>query len=144
MKIDITSLTAACVSKLNSCYFCGEQPRMEYEFNRDRVREPGKKHPHKFRIGCAESDVSCSNVGTDNIYAEDDEIDIKEALRMLVLLWDSLPSKPDDISIREMYKGRWHYFKNQDEARAYYDAINEPYNKDNIHIAVHVQSKDVI
>ena len=136
MKVDVTFLIMECAQELGACYICGEHAKIEHEYDIACVRVPGKKHPHKFCIKCTAQNMACSNVGTDKVYAEDDEVDLKEAIRMLVLLWNSLPNKPDDAAIQEMYKGTWHYFKNQEEARDYYETIGVSYDKNNIHIAV--------
>jgi len=124
---------------LQPCAHCGhERPGIEYSYHPNKVIVPGKKHPHGVRVNC-----SCKTQ-TDVVHAEDDpdRVDIKEALRMVVAIWNKLPDMPDDPAITEMYSEKYYEFKNQEEAKEYFESRGKPYDKDTIYLGILFEAKE--
>jgi len=128
-KIGVDALVKEYEVSLNACTCCGAQPCIAYEYLPNYSCEPGKRHPHLLRVKCPASMGDCKCVMTEKIAAEDDEADVREALRILVLMWNSLPGVSNDPAINDLYKEQYHFFTSQKEAKEYFEGRGESYDK---------------
>ena len=103
--------------------------------------EPGKRHPHFLRVKCPASMGDCKYVMTEKIAAEDDEADVREALRILVLMWNSLPGESNDSAIDDLYKEQYYSFNSQEEAKEYFEGRGESYDENAVYLGVHYEPK---
>ena len=126
--LNVQTLVKEYKSKLTACS-CGEQPWVSYEYDVNYAGEPGKKHPHKFYVKC--TSIDCPKQ-TDGLCAEDDEDDVKEALRILLVMWNNSSDARNDSAIAELYKPQYCSFKSQEEAKAYFEGRGESYDE-NVH-----------
>jgi len=120
---------------LQPCKHCGNKhPQITYQHHPNKIIIPGKKHPHGVQVKC----TKCCKIQTDTLFAEDDpnHSDFKEALRLLVLMWNKNPNTPDDPAVTEMYAEKYHEFKTQEEAKEYYESRGKPYDKNTTYLGI--------
>jgi len=126
------------VTMLHPCKHCGHtNPHIVYRYCPSVVVIPGKKQPHRVSVIC----VDGCGVRTNDVYAEDDEADFKEALRMIAAMWNRQPGDTLDPAIEKAMKPSTHFFKSQEEAKEFYDGRGIPYHDDKIYIAVEIHGE---
>jgi len=140
-KIEVDVLVKEYADSLNVCTCCGAQPRIAYEYLPNYSCEPGKKHPHLLHVECPPSMGDCKCGATEKIAAEDDEADVREALRILVLMWNSLPGESNDSAIDDLYKEQYYSFNSQEEAKEYFEGRGESYDENAVYLGVHYEPK---
>ena len=95
---ELTVLIQEAEKMLSPCAHCGAKGYIEYGYLTKwypPMRNPSGKHPHELYVRCdghrgLEMEDRCGMEGR-KIYAEDDEADFKEALRVIVKAWNRRP-----------------------------------------------------
>ena len=94
----LTVLIQEVEKTLFPCAHCGAKGRIEYGYlpkYYPYMRNPSGKSPHELYVLCdghrgVESEDRCGMEGR-RIYAEDNEADFREALRLIVKAWNRRP-----------------------------------------------------
>ena len=152
---ELTAIVNEYEALLQPCIHCGlEHPCIEYLYCPSNTIVPGKKHPHKIHAHCWYSDMFLDSLPSDAsgdsdkqlgckiqtavLYAEDDDnyADLKEALRMIVAMWNRRPCDTVDPAVKDVMLPQTYLFANQEEAKEYCESKGERYDENAVYLEI--------